>query len=83
MQQITITVDDDGQITVDVQEDGQSAGEPYKCSSVDECKQYVASVLDEEAGETPKEQMTEGPEDYSAMWKEEAAKRPENPNMMR
>lgn len=82
MQQITITVGDDGKITVDAQEDGQPAGKPYECSSMDECLAYVKSIMTEEGGESPEEQASEPAEDYSAMWQQEAAKRPQNPNLM-
>ena len=82
MQQITITVDDDGKITVDVQEDGQPAGEPYACESMDECLDYVRSVMSEEQGEPAEEQGSEPAEDYAAMWNEEAKKRPKQSAMM-
>lgn len=75
MKQITITIEDDGRITVESPE----MQEPYRCESIDECKQFVSQMLDEEAGE---EQMSEGPEDYEAMWNEEAQRRPAQPGMM-
>jgi hypothetical protein len=75
MQTITITVDDDKTITVDVQEDGQAAGEPYQCTSAEECLQYVQSVMGEESSEKPGE--AEAPENYSAMWNQESKKRGE------
>jgi hypothetical protein len=77
MQQITITVDDSGKISVDTQENGQPAGEPYECESMDECLQYVKSIMSEEQGETPEEQTTEGPENYEQLWNEESKKRGE------
>ena len=76
MQQITITIGDDGQMTVEA--DGR---EPYACSSPEECLDYVEGLLTgEEAAEEPGE-MPSG--DMATMWNEEAAKRPENPNLMR
>ena len=53
MKQITITLEDDGRIIVESPE----MDEPYMCESVDECKEFVGRMLDEEAGE---EQMSEG-----------------------
>ena len=73
MQTITINVGDDGRITVDVEEDGQPVGEPYECQSLNECLQYVKSVMTEESGEAPGE--TEQPENYARMWREESKKR--------
>lgn len=80
--QITITVNPDGQITVEA--DGK---EPYACSSADECAEYVegllaeAGVSEEPPGQAEAEQeMPAG--DMAAMWDEEAARRPQNPNMM-
>ena len=78
--QITITAEE-GQITVVA--DG---AEPYMCSSIAECSEYLAGLLAEagipdappaEAGEMPEAEMAD-----EAMWDEEAAKRPSNPNMM-
>jgi hypothetical protein len=81
-QTITINVDDGGRITVDAEENGQPMGDQYECDTPEECLQFVESVMTEEEGENPEEQMTEGPEDYKKMWNEEAKKRPSNPNMM-
>ncbi len=78
MKTITITMQDDGTITVESSE----GGEPYVCESVAECRDYVDSMLAEEEGESPEEQATEGPEDYEAMWSEEAGKRPPQSNLM-
>lgn len=73
MRQITITMSDDGQLTVEA--DGQ---EPYQCSTTEECLEYVEAML---KGEESTDEMPSG--DMAAMWDEEAAKRPENPNLMR
>ena len=78
MKQITITLEDDGRIIVESPEMEQ----PYECESIDECKQFVTRMLDEEAGESPEEQAGEGPENYEEMWNEEAARRPMQPGMM-
>ena len=78
MKQITITMQDDGTISVESSE----GGEPYQCKSIDECRQYVDKMLAEEAGESPEEQATEGPEDYSKMWNEEAGSRKPQPGLM-
>lgn len=75
MQTITITIDDDGQITVEA--DGR---EPYACSSPDECLDYVEGVM---RGEEPAEEAGEMQSgDMAEMWNQEAAKRPQNPNLM-
>lgn len=78
MKQITITMEDDGSITVASDE----MQEPYKCKSIDECRQFLDKMLAEEAGESPEEQATEGPEDYSKMWNEEAGARKPQPGLM-
>ena len=75
---ITIELADDGTIMVTSSE----GGEPYQCKSIDECRQYVDKMLAEEAGESPEEQATEGPEDYGQMWNEEAASRKPQPGLM-
>ena len=73
MKQISITLQDDGRIIVESPEMEQ----PYECESIEECKQFVGRMLDEEAGE---EQM--GEENYEQMWNEEAARRPAQPGVM-
>lgn len=78
MKQITITLEDDGRIIVESPEMEQ----PYECESIEECKQFVSQMLDEEAGESPEEQMGEGKENYAQMWNEEAARRPAQPGVM-
>lgn len=78
MQQITITVGDDGTMSVETSE----GGEPYQCKSADECMQYVGMILKEESGESPQEQATEGPENYGQMWQQEAQKRQPQPGLM-
>lgn len=78
MKQITITMQDDGAITVESSE----GGEPYQCETIDECRQYVDKMLAEEAGESPEEQATEGPENYGKMWNEEAGSRKPQPGLM-
>jgi len=78
MQQITITVGDDGTMTVETSE----GGEPYQCQSAEECLQYVGMLLKEESGEGPQEQSTEGPENYGQMWEQEAASRKPQPGLM-
>ena len=78
MKQITITMQDDGTISVESSE----GGEPYQCKSIDECRQYVDKMLAEEAGESPEEQATEGPENYGKMWNEEAGSRKPQPGLM-
>lgn len=72
MQQITITVGDDGSMTVETSE----GGEPYQCQTVDECLQYVGMILKEESGEGPQEQSTD------QMWEQEAANRKPQPGLM-
>lgn len=75
---ITITMEDDGSITVASDE----MQKPYKCNSIDECRQYVDKMLAEEGGESPQEQATEGPEDYGQMWNQEAQARKPQPGLM-
>lgn len=78
--QITINVDEaTGQMSVEAE-----GMEPYMCESVEECLEHVEQVLrggemDEEADAAA--EMPQG--DMSAMWEEEAAKRPPNPSLMR
>lgn len=75
MIQLTITMQDDGQITVE----GPEMEEPYTCDSIAECAQFVERVMSEESGESPEEQGTEPAEDYGSMWDQEAANRkPQN-----
>ena len=71
--QIVINVADDGQITVEA--DGQ---EPYMCETTEECLEYVEGLMP--GGEEPEPEEAEP--DMAAMWNEEAAMRPRNPNMM-
>ena len=71
MIQLTITMQDDGQITVE----GPEMQEPYTCDSIGECAQFVEKVLQEETGESPEEQATEPQENYGDMWDQEAQKR--------
>ena len=78
MKQITITLEDDGRIIVESPEMEQ----PYECESIDECKQFVGRMLDEEAGESPGEQAGEGTENYEEMWNEEANRRPRSSGLM-
>ena len=78
MKQITITIEDDGRITVESPELEQ----PYQCESIEECKQFVGQMLDEESGESSEEQAGEGTENYEQMWNEEAQRRPAQPGMM-
>ena len=78
MKQITITLEDDGRIIVESPEMEQ----PYECESIDECKQFVSQMLDEEAGEGAEEQATEGSENYEQMWNEEAQRRQPQPGLM-
>lgn len=78
MKQITITLEDDGRIIVESPE----MQEPYQCESIDECKEFVSRMLDEEAGEGAEEQATEGSENYEQMWNEEAASRRPQPGLM-
>ena len=80
-QTITIEMSDEGQIMVTAEENGQPAGEPYECDSADECLQFVGAMLKEEGGESPEEAKTEGPEDYKAMWEQEAGSR-KQPGLM-
>jgi hypothetical protein len=80
MQTITITTDDDMKITVVVEENGQVVGEPYECSSIEECLQYVQSVITDDSMDEDamgEDAMADGSErsDYSAMWSQESKKR--------
>lgn len=75
---ITIELADDGTITVTSPE----MAEPYQCQSSDECVQFIGKMLAEETGEAPEEQATEGKENYSQMWEQEAANRKPQPGLM-
>jgi hypothetical protein len=75
---ITIEIADDGQITVTSDE----MQEPYQCKDAAECSQFVTKMLEEETGESPQEQATEGQENYGQMWNEEAASRKPQPGLM-
>jgi len=72
---------EEGQITVEA--DG---AEPYQCSSIAECSEYIKGLLaeagipEEPPSEAGDEAMPQG--DMSAMWEEEAAKRPVQANLM-
>ena len=72
--QIVINVADDGRITVEA--DGR---EPYQCETTEECLEYVEGLMPGDEGLEPAE---EAESDMAAMWNEEAAMRPRNPNMM-
>lgn len=78
MKQITITLEDDGRIIVE----SADMEQPYECESLEECKEFVSRMLDEEAGEGAEEQATEGSENYEQMWNEEAASRQPQPGLM-
>ena len=75
---ITIEMADDGTVMVSSSE----GGEPYRCESIAECRQYVDDMLAEEAGESPQEQATEKPEAYGQMWNQEAKTRQPQPGLM-
>lgn len=75
MRQITITLADDGQITVEA--DGQ---EPYQCASSEECLDYLEGLIGDETQE--REQAEMAGMNAAKAWNEEAAKRPQNPNLM-
>lgn len=75
---ITIEIADDGRITVTSDE----MQEPYECKDSQECAQFVTKMLEEETGESPQEQATEGQENYGQMWNEEAASRKPQPGLM-
>lgn len=79
MRQITITMADDGRITVE----SPDMDKPYACSSVDECLEYVSDMLKGEEANEPDQAQEEAEPSPEAMWNEEAAKRPGNPNLMR
>lgn len=76
--QIVINVADDGQITVEA--DGQ---EPYMCETTEECLEYVEGLMPGGEEPEPEEEAEEAEPDVAAMWNEEAAMRPKNPNLMR
>lgn len=64
--QITITMDEQSG-QLTVEADGK---EPYSCESTEDCLEYVEGLL------------SGGEMDAEAMWNEEAAKRPPEPEMM-
>ena len=78
MIQLTITMQDDGQITVE----GPEMEQPYTCDSIAECAQFVEKVMQEESGESPEEQATEPKESYQEAWNQEAASRKPQTGLM-
>ena len=82
MQRITIEIDDEGRASVTAEMDG---AEPQMMDfeSADEALEAVEGMLEPEVEPMPGEEpeMAEEP-DMEAMWNEEAAARPRNPNMM-
>ena len=79
MERITIEVADDGRVTVTAESPGEEV-ETMDFDSVEEAAGAVRELLldaQEDAG------AAEGAEpDMAAMWDEEAARRPAQPNMM-
>ncbi|NBT76518.1 MAG: hypothetical protein EBT15_11270 [Betaproteobacteria bacterium] len=79
MKTITITMADDGTLTVD----SPDMDQPYQCESVDECLEYVSDMIKGEESNEPYQAEEKAEPDVKAMWNQEAAKRPQNPNLMR
>lgn len=82
MERITIEVADDGRVTVTAESPGEDV-ETMDFASVDEAAGAVRELMTdavEDAGETSGE---EAQPDAAAMWDQEAATRPQNPNLMR
>lgn len=78
MRQITITMADDGRITVE----SPDMEQPYTCDSVDECLEYVSDMLKGEEANEPGQAEEAAEPSMEAMWNEEAAQRPAQPNLM-
>lgn len=76
MERITIEVGDDGRVTVMAESPGEEL-EQMDFDSVEEAAGAVRELM-LDAQEDANEEMS--PE---AMWNQEAASRPENPNLMR
>lgn len=88
MERITIEVADDGRVTVMAESPGEDM-ETMDFESVDEAAGAVQELLMDAGGQDAMSEMAEpemGDEmveaDMEAMWDEEAAARPKNPNMM-
>ena len=82
MERITIEVGDDGRVTVTAESPNEQP-ETMDFDSVEEAAGAVRELMTdavEDAGETEAEPAEQ---DASAMWMEEAAARPKNPNLMR
>ena len=81
MERITIEIADDGRITVMAESPGDEEGEmeSMEFDNIDDAVQAVKGLMMDEEMDRG---MEEEP-DMESMWNEEAAKRPENPNMMR
>ena len=83
MERITIEVADDGRVTVMAESPGDEGeeNETMEFDNIEDAMQAVKGLMMDE--EMDKEQEAGGEPDTEAMWNEEAAKRPMNPNMMR
>lgn len=79
MERITIEVQDDGRVTVMAESPGESP-EQMDFDSVDEAAGAVQELL-MDAGEDAG-MAEEGEMDAAAIWDEEAAKRPAQPNVL-
>ena len=81
MERITIEVQDDGRVSVTAESPGEEP-EMMDFDTVAEAAGAVQELL-MDAGEGEGGEMAEeGEMDAAAMWDEEAAKRPAQPNMM-
>ncbi len=82
MERITIEVADDGRVTVTAESPGEEL-ETMEFDTVAEAAGAVSDLLMDAEGGMAEGEMGEEPEmNAEALWNEEAAMRPRNPNMM-
>ena len=82
MERITIEIDDAGQVTVTA----ESPNEDMETMTFESVEQAAGAVrdllLDSEQDMAGEEESPEDEQDIASMWNEEAAKRPQNPQML-
>lgn len=82
MERITIEVADDGRVSVTAESPGEEL-EQMEFDSVEEAAAAVAELMTDAVEDAGEMEGEEAEPDAGAMWMEEAAARPKNPNLMR
>lgn len=82
MERITIEVADDGRVTVMAESPGEDQ-EMMDFDSVEEAAGAVRELLMDAVEDAGEMEGEEPAGDAAAMWDQEAAARPQNPNLMR